>query len=238
MKRNRRSAATSGDIELQHGSMAGSHLYVRRELDDIAARWDTKATTWDTELLDPACHLNEDEGYERFLGHVRQVVQDRRDFCSRHGVIDAGCGTGLVLAQFKSAFTWGLGVDISALMIRTARKKHLSGVRFIVGDCFCLPAICAKAGAVLSRGVLLSHYGPRQGEALLRAACMSLVPNGFVVFDFLNAPARLNFAHKTHHKTWFTADEVREIAKRAGFSKAAILGQPQRRVRVLLAERS
>lgn len=211
-------------------------LYERRQLPAIAARWDAKAATWDQDLTSPACHLNEDEGYSRFLRHALSLVQQRKDFCARHGVIDAGCGTGLVLAAVLPSFAWGVGVDISEEMIRVAQAKRLNSGRFVVGDCFHLASLCPRAGVVLSRGVLLSHYGHRQGGALLRAAGDALAKGGFLLFDFLNAAARHLFSHAPGNKTYFQSQEICRMARRAGFGRAVVLGEPERRVRLLLAE--
>jgi SAM-dependent methyltransferase len=210
-------------------------IYEHRALAAIAARWDTKARAWDQQLENPACHLNEDDAYHRFLEQVGLVLEARRSFCAQQGMIDAGCGTGQVLAHVLSSFAWGIGVDISVEMIRVARAKLLAQGQFILGDCFELPAICPRAGAVLSRGVLLSHYGHQQGEALLRAARAALVPGGFVVFDFLNEPARTRFAHVPGNKTYFLPEEVCTMAHRAGFHQATVLGEPARRALLLLA---
>jgi SAM-dependent methyltransferase len=211
-------------------------MYARRRLKAIAARWDARADSWDLALGDPTCHLNEDDAYRRFTRFVRRLIAKRPDFCAIHGIIDAGCGTGLVLAEVMSAFAWGIGIDISSKMIRAARAKRLAKTRFLVGDCFDLPSLCPRAGAVLSRGVLLSHYGRKQGQAILCAARSALVPGGFLVFDFLNEAARTKYRHAPENKTWFTGEEIRSMACHAGFSLATTSGQPTRRVLFLLAE--
>lgn len=56
-------------------------------------------------------------------------------------LLDAGCGTGAMLALFKrdSPDKHYTGVDLSEKMIQTAEKKHLEGVRFVAGDCEALP---------------------------------------------------------------------------------------------------
>ena len=215
---------------------AAREIYARRQLKAIAARWDARAESWDQALEDPACHLNDDDAYHRFILLVKSLIARRRRFCSTRGVIDAGCGTGLVLGEVISGFAWGIGVDISPKMIRLARAKHLANTRFLVGDCFNLLALCPKAGAVLSRGVLLSHYGPDQGHAILLAARAVLVPGGVLVLDYLNAAARTSQRHAPESKTWYTGDQIRSMARRAGFSAAKTLGKPNRRVLVLLAE--
>jgi SAM-dependent methyltransferase len=211
-------------------------IYARRQLKAIAARWDARAKTWDQSLDDPACHLNEDDAYCRFTRVVRRLVARRRRFCATHGVIDAGCGTGMVLGEVISAFSWGIGVDISPRMIRIARAKRIANTKFLVGDCFDLPSLCAKAGAVLSRGVLLSHYGSEQGQSILGAATSALVPGGFLFFDFLNEAARTKHTHAPDTKTWFTGNEIESMARRAGFSSVTIIGKPIRRVLLLLAQ--
>lgn len=213
-----------------------SDIYQDRQLEAIASRWDAKAKTWESELENPACHLNEDAAYERFLGHARSAIKERPEFCARNGVIDAGCGTGLVLEEVISAFDWGMGVDLSPEMLGLARQKQIPHATFILGDCFRLAELCPTAGAVLSRGVLLSHYGLAQGEALLRAAQALLVPGGFILFDFLNASARTRYAHAAEDKTYFAGPEIRFLAHRAGFHTADILGETERRVLLLLAE--
>jgi len=211
-------------------------IYARRRLKAIAARWDARARSWDQALQDPACHLNADNAYGRFTRLVLGLVQKRKKFCASHGIIDVGCGTGLVLAEVVRAFAWGIGIDISPRMIRAARAKRLARTKFVLGDCFELPALCPKAGAVISRGVLLSHYGRRQGQAILQAARDVLLPGGFVVFDFLNKATRTQYGPAPENKICFTGVEIKSMARRAGFAKVTIFGKPYRRALVLLGE--
>lgn len=203
----------------------------------IAARWDNKAAAWDADLRDPGCHLNEDDAYTRFLDQLALAVHLRQDFCRNNGVVDAGCATGLVLANIASSFAWGVGVDISPEMIRLAQAKRVSNARFLVADCFDLRASCPKAGAIVSRGVLLSHYGARQGEALLSSAHGCLVDGGFVLWDFLNQSGRASSRHVAENKTYFDPEEIRAMAARAGFRLTMIYGETDRRVRMLCAEK-
>lgn len=210
-------------------------IYRQRQLDAIAARWDQRAAQWDRALEDPACHLNEDDAYHRFLGAAHRIIDSRREFCAQHGLIDAGCGTGLVLAEAGPAFAWGIGVDLSREMIRLAAVKAIAKARFLVGDCFQLAQLCSPAAAVFSRGVLLSHYGPSQGQGLLESARAVLVPGGFVLFDFLNAEGRTRHAHQPADKAYYTGPQAAALAQGAGFAKVTICGEPERRVLLLLA---
>jgi SAM-dependent methyltransferase len=210
-------------------------VYARHKLKAIASRWDARADSWDSALQDPASCFNEDDAYRRFARTVHRLIAKRRAFCARHGVIDAGCGTGLVLAEISSAFAWGMGIDISSRMIRLARAKHIPKTKFIVGDCFDLASLCPKGGLVLSRGVLLSHYGRQQGQAMLDAARAVLVRGGFLVVDFLNEAARARYRHAPENKTWFQSAEIQAMAEQAGFSRITISGRPERRARLLIA---
>jgi len=214
-----------------------SEVYLHRHNDEIAARWDAKAESWEQELIDPCCHLNEDGAYSRFINLLGSILRSRQTFCADKGVIDAGCATGLVMAQAISWFTWGVGVDISPKMIETAQAKHIPNTRFAVGDCFKLSGICPKAAAVLSRGVLLSHYGPKQAIELLSSARDCLVDEGFIVWDFLNSTARRSYRHAPENKAYFSAAEVSALAAEAGFRAVKVHGEPERRVQVLFAER-
>lgn len=211
-------------------------LYEQRVLREIAARWDTRAATWDLILQKTDCHLNEDGAYSRFLDEVHAVIGKRRQFCASRGVIDVGCGTGLVLADTVSRFAWGIGVDISGKMIQVARRKRIPKARFRVADAFRLSQSCPAAAAILSRGVLLSHYGRDQGRELLKKLHARIVPRGFLILDFLNLAARDRHPHTPHAKTYFEGAEVCELALDAGFRTAKILGQVERRVLLLMAE--
>ena len=213
-----------------------SDIYRSRELTAITSRWDARAGSWEDSLEDPACHLNEDAAYERFLELARSTISKRSEFCANNGVIDAGCGTGLVLQHVVAAFAWGVGVDLSPEMLRVANRKQIPRATFVRGDCFRLAALCPAAGAVLSRGVLLSHYGAPQAVDLLRAIKAVLVRGGFVLLDFLNAPARSRYAHVAANKTYFSRQEISSLAHRAGFRKVQVLGGSRRRVRLLLGE--
>ena len=211
--------------------------YRERQLAAIAARWDERAPDWDRALADPACHLNDDDAYARFLLEARQCVSRRARYCRTRGLIDAGCGTGLVLAELLPAFDWGIGVDISREMLRAATAKGIARARFLAGDCFRLAELCPQAGAVFSRGVLLSHYGRLQGRALLESAAKVLLPGGFLVFDFLNDLGRRNYQHSPEDKTYYTPQQVRALTHESGLKTVTVLGEAERRVLLLLAKK-
>jgi SAM-dependent methyltransferase len=213
-----------------------AQVYEKRNLNEIAARWNARASTWDRSLRHPNCHLNEDGAYARFLDEVHLILERRRSFCASGGVIDLGCGTGLVLVDVVSRFAWGIGVDISKDMIEIACRKRIPQSRFLVADAFNISAHCPAAAAVLSRGVLLSHYGYEQGFELLKSIYRGLIPSGFLILDFLNLAAWDRHQHAPDTKTYFNGDEVSQMAHNAGFARAKILGRMERRVLLLIAE--
>ncbi len=211
--------------------------YQSLRLDVIRRRWDTKAQRWDTDLADESCHLNEDGAYARFLETARGIVDQRADFCCRHLLVDVGCGTGLVLASLLGYFAEGLGLDISARMLAVARQRGLPRARFAEGNCFELGQCVQQAGAIVSRGILLSHYGTRWAGVLLGQVHAVVGEGGFALLDFLNASCREQFAERPENKTYFTAEEMAALTMEAGFAHFHILGEPWHRVRMLLLER-
>jgi SAM-dependent methyltransferase len=140
------------------------------------------------------------------------------------------------MQEVLSAFAWGIGVDVSREMIRIATLKHLPNVRFLEGDCFELARFCPSAGAVLSRGVLLSHYGPAHAESLLRAFAVALAPGGFCLFDFLSEEGRATAVHAPETKTYFKRSDIHALCLQAGFARVRVMGGKARRVLIGIAE--
>lgn len=90
------------------------------------ANWDRYAECYDV--------LNELRPYQRMLDDVSTRLRD-----ADSPVLDAGCGTGNLIARIKSRFTAALvGIDASQAMLGRARAKHAS-----------IPLLCADLGAKL-----------------------------------------------------------------------------------------
>jgi SAM-dependent methyltransferase len=204
----------------------------------IRDRWDRKAERWDADLADDHFHLNDDGAYRKFLEAAETVVAERAEFCRQHRLVDLGCGTGLILAHFRDRFAAGVGIDISPRMLAIAAARNLPRAEFIEGNCFALARHAADAGAVFSRGILLSHYGRRWAPLLFGQVHQALRSDrGFAILDFLNAAAREQFDSNPQNKTYYHADQIEKMAKQAGFRRIAILGEPRRRTLFVLAER-
>lgn len=74
-------------------------------------------------------------------------------------LLDAGCGTGAMLAMFQKDcpdkhYT---GIDLSEKMIETAKKKELEGVCFVAGDCENLP-FADSSFDVVTCSMSFHHY--------------------------------------------------------------------------------
>jgi SAM-dependent methyltransferase len=151
--------------------------------------------------------------------------------------VDLGCGTGLVLAHFIGQFSGGLGLDISPKMLAAAARRQLPGVSFQEGSAFELTRFADEAGAVLSRGVLLSHYGESWAPVLFEQVHRVLAPGGFALLDFLNAEARHLFTSNPENKTYFPPEAVALLGKQMGFRRSRIVGESMHRVRMVLLER-
>jgi SAM-dependent methyltransferase len=212
--------------------------YDALRLQVIRERWDQKADRWDADLADQQCHLNQDDAYHRFIEAADAVVAARETFCRAGLLVDLACGTGLVLAHFVDRFGRALGVDISPRMLAAAAARRLPRVELLEASCFELAGRIAPAAAVLSRGILLSHYGQRWAAPLLGQVREVLAPDGgFAVLDFLNVRMRHDYPANPDNKTYFAAEEVLSLAAEAGFRHSSILGEPDRRVLLLLMER-
>jgi SAM-dependent methyltransferase len=214
-----------------------SEDYEAMRLDLIRPRWDEKADRWDSDLAARSFHLHEDGAYERFIEAADSIVASRAEFCRRQIVVDLGCATGLVLEHFIARFAEGVGIDISRRMLAVAARRRLPRSRLLEGNGFELCRHEPRAGAVLSRGILLSHYGPRWAAVLLEQVQMSLAAEGgFAVLDFLNAAARDRFPSNPDNKSYYHAEEIASLASQASFRSVRILGEPHRRVLLVLAE--
>ena len=212
--------------------------YDKVRLEAIRQRWDSKADRWDSELAAEGCHLNEDAAYHRFLDAADAVVAARESFCRSRLLVDLACGTGLVLAHFIDRFERTVGVDVSPRMLAVAAARQLPRTELQQASCFELAGRVVSAGAVLSRGILLSHYGHAAVAPLLEQVRKVLVPDGgFAILDFLNAQTRYDYPVNPDNKTYYTGEQILAQAKEAGFRQASILGEPNRRVLMLLAQR-
>lgn len=209
-------------------------LYVSRDIEAIARRWDAKAAQWDSGLENESCHLNDGGAYRRFVDLGRSLVLDRQELCSRGRLVDLGCGTGCVLAEFAKYFENAIGIDISREMLNVAVSKNIRNAEWQLDDVFEGTWSGTMHAAVLSRGIILSHYGNELACMLISKAIKALAPGGFALFDFLSAEAPVATKILAPNKTYFYPDWLVAQAKRLGSCGVAVSGDSLSRVRYLI----
>lgn len=209
-------------------------VYASRDIDVIARRWDSKAAQWDSGLENESCHINHGDAYGHFVELGRQFVLERQKLCSTGSLVDLGCGTGSVLAQFSNHFENAIGIDISREMLNVATSKSIRNAEWRLEDVFEGTWSRMRHAAVLSRGILLSHYGNELACLLIEQAVKALTPGGFALFDFLSVEAPEATKTLAPNKTYFCPDWLVDQAKRMGSSGAVVAGSPISRVRYLI----
>ncbi len=141
-------------------------------------------------------------GYHAFLD--RMEIATAAPFVQGREVLEAGCGTGLVLEGLARLATRAVGVDISAGMLEKARARGLDVVKGSVTD---LPFADDSFDAVVSFKVL-AHV-PDLRRALAECARVTR-PGGTLVLEFYNKASirylvkRLKPAHKVADATFDT----------------------------------
>lgn len=209
-------------------------VYASRDIGAIARRWDSKAAQWDSGLESESCHLNQGNAYGIFFELGRQFLLERQKLCSSGSLVDLGCGTGSVLAQFSNYFERSIGIDISREMLNVAASKSIRNAEWRLDDVFEGAWSRMKHAAVLSRGILLSHYGNDLACMLITQTLKALTPGGFALFDFLSIEAPEATKILAPNKTYFCPDRLVYQARRLGSGGAEVAGDPHSRVRYLI----
>jgi len=195
----------------------------------ISGRWDKKALNWDHQLLDENIHLNQNKEYNNFIDSSEKVAllfnKKINDF------LEIGCGTGLVSEALSPYFNNGIGIDISNNMIIEAKKKNIQNINFYQKSLFNLTKDTdGSFDLIVSRGILVSHYGINYLSEILDKLFSLTKKNGYVIFDFLNKNVMLNNIHLPQNKEYYLDKTIQEYALKSGFSKVVISGKQTDRV--------
>jgi SAM-dependent methyltransferase len=130
-------------------------------------------------------------------------------------VLDAGCGTGGLLASLKPMLSGrkALGVEINPDAARRAAEK--SGAEISIGSVNALPMADRSVAAILSADVLC-HARVEPAVALQEVARV-LAPGGHAVFN-LPAYDWLRSAHdaRVHNARRFTAGQFARLLRQSG----------------------
>ena len=141
-------------------------------------------------------------GYHAFLD--RMEIATAAPHINEREILEAGCGTGLVLEGLARLARRAVGVDISAGMLEKARERGLEVVKGSVTD---LPFTDDSFDAVVSFKVL-AHVADLR-RALAECARVTR-PGGILVLEFYNRNSirylvkKLKPAHKVAEDTFDT----------------------------------
>ena len=205
--------------------------YEALQLEVIRQRWDQKADHWDADLADPCCHLHQDDGYRRFLDAADSVVAARERFAA------SGCSLTWPAAR---AWCWPISwIASPGPWVSTSARgcwppRPPGGCRASIARSQLLrarrrgsrarPGPCSRA-ASCCRTTAIAGSAPLFGQ--VREV---LSPDGgFAILDFLNARTRHDYPANPDNKTYYTAEQIQSHALEAGFRRANILGEPDRR---------
>lgn len=211
------------NIETYDGQpLTDPQMYLSKNLDYIRQRWDIRATRWDEYLKDPSFHCNRKNSYERFCEILKIIIHNNPNRYSKYSFVDLACGTGSVLKKCCSPYIKKqIGVDISSKMLYIAKRKLQENVELIQDDIFHYLDMPIHAWGIVSRGIILSHYGKKLSDELLRKVYNALIPSGFCFFDVIN----LDSDNRPYGKTAFSKSELQTIFCANGFKNIVVYGE-------------
>jgi SAM-dependent methyltransferase len=161
----------------------------------------------------------EEQGWWFQSLHANLIAASRQaGLPTRASLLDAGCGTGGLLARLSAAWPQALpfGIDLDPLAGALARRK--SGAAVAVGSTMALPFADGSLDAIFSADVLC-HQGVEPQPAL-HSIRQCLKPGGVVI---LNLPAYAwllsGHDHAVANVRRFGRDEVTALLAREGFTR-------------------
>jgi len=136
-------------------------------------------------------------------------------------VVDLGCGSGIWAAALLEAGYDVLGVDLSAQMLKIARRRA-PGAKLICGSLFDTPL--PPCAAITSIGECVTygpdpHAGRAAFAALLARAADALAPGGLLVFDVVT-PRRAARRTWTEGEGWVVCADGRPDAETGTYRRA------------------
>lgn len=195
-------------------SLARHRNYENLNTRDIAFHWDDMAPYWDSLSKSPLMHYNRDGSYDAFSSIAKTYVEDIKPT----SILEIGCGTGSLLQSLPPKLK-KYGIDISNEMIGLAKDKNIENAEFFIHDIFSTPYPIPSVQMILSRGILLSHYGKRNAKVLIRYLHDFLPEGGIFIFDAL-LKANDEFARNKHI---YNFDEIRRLFDEVGFLSTKLL---------------
>ncbi len=205
-------------------------FYAKGNEKNIGKRWNLKAKDWDHQLNDISNHLNQDDAYRSFIVVAQNLIDEKLHYFDDISLLDVGCGTGCLSEELSPNFSHVTGIDISDAMLAEAKKKLVARSEFYNKSVFSLDEKWKKFDLIVSRGVLISHYGNNYVEDILLSLRRVIKNGGYLIIDFLNSEVTgMSYKHLPKNKTYFSSDYIIETASILGFRDVEIVGNKNSR---------
>lgn len=212
-------------------------FYIKGNEQNIGKRWDLKAKCWDNQLRDASSHLNQDNAYKEFIKIAKNIIYKELISIQDITLLDVGCGTGGVSEELSQYFSYTIGIDVSNVMLEVARSKSIARSVFYNKSLFDLKSERQNFDLVVSRGVLLSHYGNGQSMDIFLSLYSVIKNGGFLVIDFLNKDVRGIYQHLPKNKEYFSANYIKKIVIESGYSNVEIIGSHKERTLIAVIKK-
>lgn len=162
--------------------------------------------------------------YTRLLGSVDAADRQDRDLISAWAdtapglIVDAGCGPGHWAGWLHGRGHDVVGIDLVPEFVATARQRF-PGVRFERASLADV-ATGEPAGGILAWYSLI-HTPPQDVPGLLSGFHARLAPGGTALLGFFEGPSREQFHHAVTPAYYWSADELSDLLRAAGFTIGA-----------------
>ena len=160
-------------------------------------RNDLRSTQSYYDRFSPSYERERHHGYHRLIDDLELELVRR--YGTGRDILEAGCGTGLLLAEAARAGRSAIGLDLSRGMLAQARDR---GLRILQGSLTALPLPDASVDLVYSMKVL-AHVPPIR-EAIAELARVTR-PGGHLLLEFYN-PRSLRYLAKVFGGAALIAD--------------------------------
>ena len=152
------------------------------ETNDVRLHFDERVADYRS-LYERPRSMWDDEKIRRL-----ELTGRRAEMFQSRCVLDAGCGSGVALAELARRLPNSalFGLDISAAMLREAKKRTASQAAVIQGSAEQLPFTAGTFDLVVALG-LLDYL--RDHERFFAGVRRILQPQGYVIFTYPNANA-------------------------------------------------
>jgi ubiquinone/menaquinone biosynthesis C-methylase UbiE len=188
-------------------------------------RWNSRASTWDSEILKNEHYVNFEDGYRKFLDFEKMLLEAYPD--SEVG-IDLGCGTGVASEALSKKVEQLILLDVAEQMLELALNKFPGAV--VLNESATDTSLPDESVDIaVSRGVLISHLPQGEYVNYLNEVYRMLKSGGLFVFDFLNNLTTADY-HLSSEKTVFTKQGIEDELEKRGFENIVFDGEESSRV--------